>query len=199
MGGAAEQALRILRIGGASRFDRSLDRELASAGLSAKLASKPALLASGHLEVAQVVSIGAADAGVATRDAAIAYGLHFIPLQEERYDLVVPIAVADDARIQRFLDVMPPRGSDRGSFLLPLHAIIHVKLEGDHLELAPLAYDWFADQLRAGKQIAGLNATLDQKDNVLLVAPVDRLREWLRGQSVDGPAFGAAATFKRSR
>ena len=63
--------------------------------------------------VLAVVSIGAADAGVATRDAAIAYGLHFIPLQEERYDLVVPIAVADDARIQRFLDVMTSSAARR--------------------------------------------------------------------------------------
>ena len=98
---------------------------------------------------------------------------------------------------ERFLDVTPARGADRGSFLLPLHAILHVRLEKDRLELTPLAYDWFVDQMRAGKQIAGLNATLDRKDNALLVAPVDRLRDWLRVQSVDGPAFGASATFVR--
>jgi hypothetical protein len=123
------------------------------------------------------------------------YKIHYVhPI--ETGDLTGYLTVVGE---QRFLDVMPARGSDRGSFLLPLHAIIHVKLDGDRLQLAPLAYDWLADPLRAGKQIAGLNATLDQKDNVLLVTPVDRLREWLRGQSVDGPAFGAAATFKRSR
>jgi len=33
--------------------------------------------------------LGAADVGVATRDAAIAFGLGFVPLAEERYDLVV--------------------------------------------------------------------------------------------------------------
>jgi hypothetical protein len=99
---------------------------------------------------------------------------------------------------ERFLDVTPARGADRGSFLLPLHAILHVRLEGDRLELTPLSYEWLADQLRGGKPLAGLSATLDQKDNVLLVSPVDRLRDWLRVQSLDGPAFGAAATFART-
>ena len=98
---------------------------------------------------------------------------------------------------ERYLDVTPARGADRGSFLLPLHAILHVRLEDDKLELTPLAYDWFADQLRAGKAIPGLNATLDQKENVLLMTPVDRFRDWVRVQSVDGAAFGAAATFVR--
>ena len=100
---------------------------------------------------------------------------------------------------ERYLDVMPARGEDRGSFLLPLHAMLHLRLEGDRLDLAPLSYEWFAEQLRAGRPIAGLNATLDQKENALLVSPVDRLRDWLRIQSVDGPRFGAPATFARQR
>ena len=100
---------------------------------------------------------------------------------------------------ERYLDVMPARGEDRGSFLLPLHAMLHLRLDGDRLVLAPLSYEWFAEQLRAGRPIAGLNATLDQKENALRVSPVDRLRDWLRIQSVDGPRFGAPATFARQR
>lgn len=98
---------------------------------------------------------------------------------------------------ERYLDVMPARGEDRGSFLLPLHALLHLRLDGDRLELTPLAYDWFSDQLRAGRPIPGLNAVLDQKENALLLSSGDRLRDWLRVQSVDGPAFGASATFTR--
>jgi hypothetical protein len=98
---------------------------------------------------------------------------------------------------ERFLDVMPARGEDRGSFLLPLHAVLHVRLDGDRLELTPLSYEWFSEQLRAGKPIAGLSAALDQKENALLVSPSDRFRDWLRVQSVDGPVFGAGATFTR--
>ncbi len=98
---------------------------------------------------------------------------------------------------ERYLDVMPARGEDRGSFLLPLHAVLHLRLNGDQLELTPLSYEWFAEQLRAGRPIPGLSAALDQKENALLVTPVDRFRDWLRVQSVDGPAFGASATFAR--
>jgi molybdate-binding protein/DNA-binding XRE family transcriptional regulator len=43
----------------------------------------------GHLEVAEAIASAQADAGVTIRVAAEAYGLTFIPLREERYDLVV--------------------------------------------------------------------------------------------------------------
>jgi putative molybdopterin biosynthesis protein len=43
----------------------------------------------GHLEIAEAIASGQADAGVTIRVAAEAYGLTFIPLREERYDLVV--------------------------------------------------------------------------------------------------------------
>ena len=98
---------------------------------------------------------------------------------------------------QRYLDLMPARGEDRGSFLDPVHALQRVRLEGDRLELTPLSYDWFFDRLRNAREIPGLNVVLDQKENALIVSPVGRLRDWLRAQPVDGPMFGAAATFTR--
>jgi molybdate-binding protein len=85
---------------------RLLERELARAGLPRELASSAPLQANGHLQVAQAVAMGAADAGVATRDAALAYGLHFVPLAEERYDLLIPQQLLDDARVQRLLDTL---------------------------------------------------------------------------------------------
>ena len=99
---------------------------------------------------------------------------------------------------ERYLDVMPSRGEDRGSFLIPVHAVLHLRLDGDRLELTPLSYDWFSEQLRSGRAIPGLNVAFDQKENALLVTPVERFRDWLRVQSVDGPSFGASATFVRS-
>jgi molybdate-binding protein/DNA-binding XRE family transcriptional regulator len=41
-----------------------------------------------HLEVAQAVSLGAADCGVAMKSVALAFDLEFIPFTRERYDLV---------------------------------------------------------------------------------------------------------------
>lgn len=43
-----------------------------------------------HLGVARAVAEGRADAGLGIRAAALAYGLDFIPLTLERYDLVLP-------------------------------------------------------------------------------------------------------------
>lgn len=98
---------------------------------------------------------------------------------------------------ERYLDVMPVRGQDPGSFLIPVHGIFRVRLEGDRLELAPLSYDWFVERLHAGKPVAGLSVVQDQKENALIVSPTARLRTWLGGQAAAAPAFGAPATFTR--
>jgi molybdate-binding protein len=85
---------------------RLLERELKNAGISREAASAAQVEAGGHLEVAHAVSIGAADVGVATRDAAISFGLDFVPLAEERYDLTVPLSGFEDRRLQRLFDVL---------------------------------------------------------------------------------------------
>jgi putative molybdopterin biosynthesis protein len=43
-----------------------------------------------HLDVASRIRAGLADAGIGVRSAATIYGLDFVPLQRERYDLVIP-------------------------------------------------------------------------------------------------------------
>jgi hypothetical protein len=98
---------------------------------------------------------------------------------------------------ERYLDVMPSRGQDRGSFLIPVHALLRVRLDGDSLELTPLSYDWFLERIRADKVVPGLDVAMDQKENALITSPVDRFRDWMRTQPADGPMFGAAATFTR--
>jgi molybdate-binding protein/DNA-binding XRE family transcriptional regulator len=85
---------------------RLLARELTLAGLPIELAERSALCADGHLEVAEAVAMGAADVGIATRDAALAFGLAFLPLAEERYDVAVPRDELSDPRLVRLLEVM---------------------------------------------------------------------------------------------
>jgi putative molybdopterin biosynthesis protein len=58
-----------------------------------------------HLAVAQVIAAGGADAGPGILAAARAFGLDFIPLHQERYDLVLPQEYLDSAPIQALLDV----------------------------------------------------------------------------------------------
>jgi len=67
-----------------------LDQQLTAAGIqSAKLKGYGHLAAS-HLEVAQVIARGQSDVGMGVGSAARLLGLDFIPLQQERYDLVLP-------------------------------------------------------------------------------------------------------------
>jgi molybdate-binding protein/DNA-binding XRE family transcriptional regulator len=66
----------------------------------------PGPLAEGHTEVAQLVRCGAADVGVAIESVALAAGLDFVPLAEERFDLVVPAHLAEAAPVSRLLEML---------------------------------------------------------------------------------------------
>jgi hypothetical protein len=102
-------------------------------------------------------------------------------------------SIGDD----RFLDVMPARGEDRGSFLIPVHGFVKLRLEGDRLEITPLSYDWFSDRVRTSQRIAGLSVVIDQKENALIASSTAVLRSWVRAQPADGRMFGPAAVFTR--
>ena len=67
-----------------------LDRELAAPGGDPGELPGYQSQATGHLHVASAIAAGLADVGVASEPAALAYGLDFIPLAAERFDLVVP-------------------------------------------------------------------------------------------------------------
>jgi molybdate-binding protein/DNA-binding XRE family transcriptional regulator len=60
----------------------------------------------GHLAAAYFVLSGDADACLATRSAARTFGLDFIPLHSERYDLVMRKRTADLPAAKAFLDVL---------------------------------------------------------------------------------------------
>lgn len=101
--------------------------------------------------------------------------------------------VGDD----RFLDVMPVRGTDRGVFVLPVHAVARVRVADGRLELTPLSYDWFLDRARQATSVGTLSVTIDQKQNVVIVSAPALLRPWLAAQPKDGGMFGATTTFVR--
>ena len=62
--------------------------------------------AAGHLQVAAAIVGGLADAGVSSEPAALAYGLDFIPLAAERFDLVLPAKHAASREVQGLLRVL---------------------------------------------------------------------------------------------
>jgi putative molybdopterin biosynthesis protein len=99
--GATKLVERLLKDAGAPR--------LALAGV----------LASGHEDVARRVQCGAADVGVAIEGVALAAGLDFIPLVEERFDLVVPAELAEAAPVRRVLEALDDPGFRRELAHLP--------------------------------------------------------------------------------
>lgn len=60
----------------------------------------------GHLAAAYTVHVGEADCCIATRAAAHAFGLGFLPIQSERYDFVVRRENLDLPAVQGFMDVL---------------------------------------------------------------------------------------------
>ena len=60
----------------------------------------------GHLAVAAAVASRSADVGIGVKAAAVAMGLDFLPLEEERYDLVIPNHFLDDSPVQILLDLL---------------------------------------------------------------------------------------------
>src|SRR5262245_4386150 len=58
-----------------------------------------------HAEVAEAVACGTADVGPGILAVARALGLDFLPLQDERYDLVIPVEFLNTAPVQAVLDM----------------------------------------------------------------------------------------------
>jgi len=86
-----------------------LDEELAGAGLRARQIRGYEREAAGHLEVAAAIAAGEADTGVTIRPAAEAYGLDFVPLREERYDLAILESELASTPVRRLLDALMSR------------------------------------------------------------------------------------------
>ncbi len=59
-----------------------------------------------HMNVGIAVMSGAADVGMGINAAAIALGLDFLPVTLERYDVIIPTALLNDARIELLIDVI---------------------------------------------------------------------------------------------
>jgi molybdate-binding protein/DNA-binding XRE family transcriptional regulator len=83
-----------------------LDQHLRAAGIAADKVNGYGRIAAGHLPAAQAVSQNEADCCIATRSAARAFGLHFIPLATERYDLVIRHRYAKLPAVEALFDLL---------------------------------------------------------------------------------------------
>jgi putative molybdopterin biosynthesis protein len=101
----ASKGVRVVAREAGSGASELLQRLAVEEGVPRKALDVVAV-ASGHLAVAQAVAAGAADAGISTQAAAIRCGLDFVPLDEARFDLVLPAALQEEPRVRRLLDVL---------------------------------------------------------------------------------------------
>ena len=63
-------------------------------------------MASNTARVAAAVASGGADVGIGVKAAAVAMGLDFLYMEEERYDLVIPDHFLDERAVQVLLDLL---------------------------------------------------------------------------------------------
>lgn len=98
-------------VGAGSRF--LLDSCLTKEGISPTKVRGYQQTTTGHILAAWHIDSGKADCCIATRAAARVFGLGFIPLVSERYDLVIPVQYWDTPAVQVMLDALN-RSSVRG-------------------------------------------------------------------------------------
>ena len=106
VGDAAQRGLRLVNREPGAEARSVLDRELAAAGIDASQLPGYGTQATGHLEVAAAIAAGLADAGIASEPAALAYGLAFLLLTAENFDLVIPAGQAGTREAQGLLKVL---------------------------------------------------------------------------------------------
>lgn len=83
-----------------------LDRALAALRIAPRRVAGYARELSGHLEVAAAIAAGEAAAGLTLRVAAEAFRLGFVPVREERYDLVILQRETDSPPVRAMLDAL---------------------------------------------------------------------------------------------
>jgi putative molybdopterin biosynthesis protein len=106
MAGVVSAGLRLVNREPGAEARSVLDRELARIGVSGATLIGYDTAATGHLEVAAAIAAGVADAGVASEPAALVHGLAFVPLADERFDLVIPAGQTETREVRGLLRVL---------------------------------------------------------------------------------------------
>jgi molybdate-binding protein len=102
----ARRRLRLANREPGAEARRLLDRELSDAGIDGELIPGYNTQVTGHLQVTAAIDAGLADAGIASEPAALAYGLAFVPLTSEQFDLVIPAGLAGSREAQGLRKVL---------------------------------------------------------------------------------------------
>jgi molybdate-binding protein/DNA-binding XRE family transcriptional regulator len=103
---ALELGLRVANREPGSEARRLLDDALARLGADPKTVAGYDSSCTAHLLVTSAIAAGLADVGVASEPAALAYGLGFVPWQEETCELLIPVSQLGTPEVRALLDVM---------------------------------------------------------------------------------------------
>jgi putative molybdopterin biosynthesis protein len=102
----ARRRLRLVNREPGAEARHLLDRHLQATGVDPAEITGYDTATGGHLLVAAALAAGVADAGVTTEPAALAYGLPFVPLAEERSLLAIPRRLLGTPEVQALLGVL---------------------------------------------------------------------------------------------
>lgn len=100
LAGLAKPGVRLVNRQSGSGTRVWLDWQLQAAGTETTAVAGYDHVVTTHLQVARTVADGEATAGLAIAAAGAAFGLDFIPLTRERYDLVIPQALWENSAVQ---------------------------------------------------------------------------------------------------
>ncbi len=103
------QGLRIANREAGAEARRLLDAELSRLKIDASDVAGYSSEANGHLLAASAIASGMVDAAVTCEPAALAYGLEFIPWQEELSELHIPRSLLGSTEVRALLDVLAGR------------------------------------------------------------------------------------------
>jgi molybdopterin molybdotransferase/putative molybdopterin biosynthesis protein len=106
IGDLARPRVRIVNREAGSGARLVLDQALAELKVASRRIAGYARELGGHLEVAAAVAAGEAEAGLTLRVAAEAWRLDFVPVREERYDLVILQRETDSPPVRAMLDAL---------------------------------------------------------------------------------------------
>lgn len=102
----ARRGIRIVNRERGAGARATLDEALRELGIAAAAVAGYEREVRGHLEVAAAIAAGQADAGVTIRVAADAYGLGFVPIREERYDIAIAASEMESPAVAAVLDAL---------------------------------------------------------------------------------------------
>jgi molybdate-binding protein/transcriptional regulator with XRE-family HTH domain len=105
----ARPGLRLINREAGSGARMTLDRALNRLGIDAARVTGYESEAHGHLAVATAIAEHRADLGLTLRVAADAYGLGFVPLHQERYELAIAASELDSAPVEALMNTLCAR------------------------------------------------------------------------------------------